>query len=442
MHPKFRRIIPVLLLLAVFAVAVWYLSTRRASAQTLDLTATGTIEAVEIRIAEETGGKIAAVLVREGERVAAGQELLRFDPVLLETQLAQAQAALAQAEANYALIAAGTPEEQRQAAVSTAQAELLAARQAWQTLQDTAEVAAARAWQSVLAAERASLDAQERLEALDTDDYQQELDDAWETVQDEQDVLEEAQEAFDRLAELADDNPSRQQAEDDLEAAQLRYDEVQRSYQRLDNARQQARAEAAHAAAAVAEARREFEARQAGPDPNELALAEARLQAAQARLEAALAGPSAEQLELAQAQIDQARATLEAAQARLSRAVVSAPADGVILNRLVEPGEVVAPGAGLFTLGQVDDLTITVFVPEDRYGTISLGEQARVTVDSYPQDSFIGEVVQIADRAEFTPRNVQTAESRRTTVFAVKLAVDNQDGRLKPGMPADVTFDR
>lgn len=71
-------------------------------------------------------------------------------------------------------------------------------------------------------------------------------------------------------------------------------------------------------------------------------------------------------------------------------------------NRLVEPGEVVPPGAGLFTLGQLDDLTITVYVPEDRYGTIDLGETARVTVDSFPGETFTGKVIEIADRAEFT----------------------------------------
>jgi HlyD family secretion protein len=81
-------------------------------------------------------------------------------------------------------------------------------------------------------------------------------------------------------------------------------------------------------------------------------------------------------------------------------------------------------------------------VPEDRYGEIQLGQQARVTVDSFPDENFEALVTHIADQAEYTPRNVQTAEGRRTTVFAVKLAVDNSAGKLKPGMPADVVFDQ
>jgi hypothetical protein len=65
---------------------------------------------------------------------------------------------------------------------------------------------------------------------------------------------------------------------------------------------------------------------------------------------------------------------------------------------------------------------------------------AHVTVDSFPRESFMAQVVYIADKAEFTPRNVQTVEGRRTTVFAVELAIENPEGKLKPGMPADVEF--
>jgi HlyD family secretion protein len=87
-------------------------------------------------------------------------------------------------------------------------------------------------------------------------------------------------------------------------------------------------------------------------------------------------------------------------------------------------------------------LTITVYVPEDRYGQISRGQSATVQVDSFPSLVFQARVTHIADEAEFTPRNVQTVEGRSSTVYAVKLVVTDPDGRLKPGMPADVTFER
>jgi multidrug resistance efflux pump len=92
------------------------------------------------------------------------------------------------------------------------------------------------------------------------------------------------------------------------------------------------------------------------------------------------------------------------------------------------------------TLGQLDNLSITVYVPENLYGGLSLGQSASVTVDSFPGETFNATVTHIADQAEFTPRNVQTAEGRSTTVFAIKLQVQDTVGKLKPGMPADVVF--
>ena len=119
---------------------------------------------------------------------------------------------------------------------------------------------------------------------------------------------------------------------------------------------------------------------------------------------------------------------------------IHAPADGVVLSRAIEPGEVALPGGALLVLGDLEHLTVTVYVPEDRYGTIRIGQPAQVTVDSFPGRVFAGTVQRIADRGEFTPRNVQTPAGRRAVVYAVKVAVDNPDGELKPGMPADITF--
>jgi len=114
--------------------------------------------------------------------------------------------------------------------------------------------------------------------------------------------------------------------------------------------------------------------------------------------------------------------------------------DGVIITRNVEPGEFVQPGAVTFTMANLNDLTITVYVPEDQYGNISLGQEASVTVDSFPGETFDAVVTHIADQAEFTPRNVQTVEGRSSTVFAIKLKVTDFKGDLKIGMPADVVF--
>jgi HlyD family secretion protein len=114
--------------------------------------------------------------------------------------------------------------------------------------------------------------------------------------------------------------------------------------------------------------------------------------------------------------------------------------DGVILTRNVEPGEFVQPGATALTMADLNDLTITVYVPEDRYGQVSLGQSADVSVDSFPGEKFTATVVHMADQAEFTPRNVQTVEGRSATFYAIKLKVDDPQGKLKIGMPADVVF--
>ena len=94
----------------------------------------------------------------------------------------------------------------------------------------------------------------------------------------------------------------------------------------------------------------------------------------------------------------------------------------------------------MLTVARLETLTVTVYISEDRYGEVSLGEAATLQVDSFPGESFAATVTRIADQAEYTPRNVQTKEERQTTVYAVELSVGNQDGRLKPGMPVDVTF--
>jgi multidrug efflux pump subunit AcrA (membrane-fusion protein) len=95
----------------------------------------------------------------------------------------------------------------------------------------------------------------------------------------------------------------------------------------------------------------------------------------------------------------------------------------------------------VFVIGKLATLQITIYLPESLYGRVKLGQTTRVMVDSYPDVTFAATVVHIADQAEFTPRNVQTVEGRRTTVYAIKLDVPNPDGKLKPGMPADVTFE-
>jgi multidrug resistance efflux pump len=138
--------------------------------------------------------------------------------------------------------------------------------------------------------------------------------------------------------------------------------------------------------------------------------------------------------------LEQTRAEIRLLDVQMEKLEIHAHVVGTIRTRSVEPGEVLPVGAVAMTIDRTDTLTIKVFIAEDRYGQILLGDHAQVKVDSFPGEIFNATVTRIADQAEFTPRNVQTEEGRRTTVFAVELSVDDPSQRLKPGMPADVSF--
>lgn len=145
-------------------------------------------------------------------------------------------------------------------------------------------------------------------------------------------------------------------------------------------------------------------------------------------------------LEQAKSVIGQAQAELDLIDAQIAKVVVTAPQDGVVLTRSIEPGEVLQAGMTALTIGKLDALKVTVYIPENRYGEVKLGDTVNLSVDSFPGVTFNATVTRIADQAEFTPRNVQTQEERQTTVYAVELSVENLDGKLKPGMPVDVAF--
>jgi len=92
-------------------------------------------------------------------------------------------------------------------------------------------------------------------------------------------------------------------------------------------------------------------------------------------------------------------------------------------------------------IGDLDEVELTVYIPEDRYGPVQLGQYALITVDSFPGETFDGAVIQIADEAEFTPRKLQTVDGRKRTVYAVVIRIPNSDWELKPGMEVDAVID-
>jgi len=445
MHPNPRRILPILLIIAISVAAIWFFSTERSNAVNGKLSASGSIEATQVTISPELAGKVRQVLARAGDAVQAGDALVQLDETLLQAQLAQAEATLGQAKANYDLVAAGPTPEQRQSAISAARLELVTAEQALDALYDTQALVAAQTLFEIANADKARDRATQTLDNMNADADQADVDAAWAAVVLAKDRLDEARKDFKPYEKKSEDDVDRALFQSRVAEAQKQYDALVTRYNNLVGTSNQYELALAEANtelfnAQVEDARRRYEEVMAAPDPDAVQLAEARLEAAKTRLALAEADPSPEQLALAQTQIDAAQTAVSTIQTQIEKMTLRAPMDGIVLTRSVEPGEFVAPGAPLLALARLDDLSITVFVPEDRYGAIRLGQEAQVEVDSFPGETFLATVMRIASEAEFTPRNVQTEEGRRTTVFAVELAVKNPEGKLKPGMPADVSF--
>lgn len=465
----------------VVVLAAYYGVRALAGRENGQLKASGTIETVSVNVSPEESGKVKEVKVAEGQEVKAGEALLVLDDTLLGEQRKAAAAGL----------------ESAQAASRTAENALNIAQAQYQTTLE-AELAAGKKarlvdWfskdQQQFAQPNWYFTRQEQIRAM-----QQQIDGArkaWEGAEERLTGLGQTLEQGDFVAAeqrllaarmayfVTKDVNERGQNSNDAKSPQGRYNKTHcgtnQGYELADkhlvnvyygctgdqNLADTSQAQFNAAKAELDEAQRGYDAllsTQAAAEVlqvrAEVAVAQERYYAALDRLSALETGDAAPRVMAAQGAVDQAQASYEQSQkavaqaqanldlldAQLDKLTVYAPMDGVILTRSVEPGEYVQPGAAALTMGDLSQLTITVYVPEDRYGQIHLGQAASVEVDSFPGLTFSAQVTHIADQAEFTPRNVQTAEGRSSTVYAIKLTVTDPQDKLKPGMPADVVF--
>lgn len=150
----------------------------------------------------------------------------------------------------------------------------------------------------------------------------------------------------------------------------------------------------------------------------------------------ALRGNRDEEIRSAQALMDAAKARLAQMEKAIADCLVTAPMDGMVTTRVREDGEVVAAGSVLLILSRLDEVWLSLYVPENRLGQVKLGQPAQVRIDGDPK-RYEGKVTFISPEAEFTPRNVQTPEERAKLVYRIKITLPNPDGVFKPGMPAD-----
>jgi HlyD family secretion protein len=115
----------------------------------------------------------------------------------------------------------------------------------------------------------------------------------------------------------------------------------------------------------------------------------------------------------------------------------AAPPMYVVLSKNLEPGEYVAPGTPVVTIGDLVNVWLRAYVNETDLGRVKVGQKARVTTDTDPRKIYDGRISFIASQAEFTPKNVQTEKERVKLVYRIKIDIRNPDMELKPGMPAD-----
>ena len=306
------------------------------------LRASGYVEATEVRVAPEVGGRIIELAVEEGDRVTVDALIARLDTSDTELAIRRADAERAQAVAQLRLLQAGArAEDVRQALAQAGSAQ--------------AEVTAA---ESELRSASADL---ARFEAL-----------------------------------LASNAGSRKQRDD---AATRREVAVARA----ESSRERARA----AAEAVARLR---------------------------------AGARREELAAAQARVAAVDAQIAALQKSLADAIVKSPVGGVITARLADRGELVAPRAPIVVVTDLDRAWANVYVDEPVVPRLTLGQAVPLVTDA--QQRLDGTITFISPKAEFTPRNVQTAEERTKLVYRIKVTTDNRQGILKTGMPVEAELPR
>lgn len=342
----------------------------------------GTVEARTISLGSRAGGRVAKVLVKEGDRVKAGDALVELEPGDWPAQLAQAQAQLAIAEATLDKLKAGARPEEIAAAkarAETAQAVL----QETTAGARTEEVAAAesRLAAQAVALARAQKDA-ERLHKLAA-----------------------AGAAVPADVDNADLAVASAAAQRDVLAHQL--DELRHG------------------------ARRE-----------QVAQAVARAAEQRASEQLVASGSRVEDIRVAAAQVQGAQGKVDQIRSMIDELAIKAPAAARVEALDLRPGDLIAPSSTAATLIEDDQLYVRIYVPETELGHVAIGQAVPIAVDSFPGQRFGGVVQHINSVGEYSPRNLQTADERADQVFATRIGITSGADRLRAGMAATIAVPR
>jgi len=378
-------------LVAAVALAGWSWWRSRLDASGI-LHASGRIEVTEVNVSSKVTGRVTALHVDEGTDVKAGQLIAELEGQELEAQLRQARAALQSTEAR-----------------------LTQARITFQVEPTMVRTQIRQGEEGLRAAE-------ERLRMLQAGFRAQEIEEGRANLRQAQARLEIARLTRDRYRGLLADGAISKQDLDRSESELLAVE------------------------AAVRAVRERLNILEEGSRPEDIRMAQAERDRAAAALEAARANAATldlrqQDVRVAEAVVGEAQANVRRLETQVAELKVFAPLAATVLTKAAEAGEVVAAGKPLVLLGDLDHPWIKIYVPETQLGKVRLGAPARVLVDSFPNLPFRGTVTWISDQAEFTPKNVQTAEERVNLVYAVKITIQNAERKLKAGMPADAELD-
>jgi HlyD family secretion protein len=372
-----KKPIGLLVALGLVAAVVWIYWPRREGVPGI-LEANGRVEGDQVAVGAKVGGRIIRLPIQEGQTLAAGE-------VIAELSSEQAKAQLEQAE--HGVHAAREEVGQAQSRIAVLEQEI-------RTRETAVQLAEKESRARIGEAESAVEAARARLPQAQAERQRAERD-------------------FDRSRQLLAKGLIATQEADHASTA-FQSAKAEEEVVRKQIAQAEENLKLARTTTLAVELRK-----------RELAQARERLREARAALEAA------------KARVQTLEAHVVRALADVKDTRVLAPFNGTVLQKLVQEGQVVAPGTPLVTFVDMSKLYVKVYIPEMEIAKVRLGDPARVYVDAFPKKYFEAAASEVSQQAEFTPRDIHMKDERVKLVFAVKLALKNPQGFLKPGMPAD-----
>ncbi len=392
MKKRLSIILPILIAV-IIAISIYRFFTHQDDDSSLRFS--GNIEVTETRMSFRIPGHLEERLVDEGDNVKAGQVLARLNTTDQTIAVAQAEANLAYTRSILAELEAGS----RQEDIDQAHAKVQQARQTLTELQNGSRIEEIEAAQAELESSKAA----EQSAIVQFKQARNDLN-RYTHLYNDNSISKNILETYKTLFETA---------ENQVKVAEAKSRAIEKHYDLL----------------------------KAGPRIEQIHKAEAALKQAEAEYTRVKAGPRRETIDQAKAKMQIALENTKQAKQQLNYTRLVAPTDSVILSTSAEAGEYLNAASPVVTLGRIDTPWLRAYIHEKDLGRIRLNQHVKVSTDAYTDKTYSGRVSYISSQAEFTPKTVQTFEERVKLMFRIKVALENPNNELKPGMPADGYID-